>query len=310
MNSKFFDRLNAMQGTYEKATSSFGGALIPEDTYMAKFQSAELRMTPQEKMLIERKHLITEGDYEGEVVTDAMFLENEGNLGFVKRWIELMGYNAPANIAAELEKLLETFGEEQRTERIKISHYQGKRYNVDVLEVWEPGTEGATAADDDSQAGEATEGTTADTAGAGEDDQELHTRLLTFVSAHPEVQADTDEKDENDNVVTVEITEDLSNDTIIAAMSNYDYKREEITDDEAALLEEVGLQGNIIAPKPKAPAKPAVAAAKPAGKATPAKPAAPAKAAPASSKAAQAKPAAKPAAAPAKAAPKPAPRRK
>lgn len=300
-NSKFFDRLKALQGSYENAEAGFMGSLIPEDTYMGRFIKAELKMTPAEVMLIERTHLVTEGEYEGETVKDALFLKNEGNMGFFKRWVELMGFTAPVDLASELEPLLEDMNAQPRDERIKVTHWAGNggrtNINVEVLEVWEPGADTATAgntATDDAAgdgAGEPTPGS--------EDDPELKARLLTFCAAQ-NVEADTDEKDADGNPVTQPITEEFANDAIISAMANYDYPKEQLTEEEIAILTEVGLEANIKAPqKPKAP--PPKAAAKPAAPA--AKPAAP-------TKPPAGKPAGKPAPAPAKTAPKKAPTRK
>jgi hypothetical protein len=296
-NSKFFDRLKAMQGAYENAEAGFMGSLIPEDTYMARFIKAELKMTPSEVMLIERTHLVTEGQYDGETVKDALFLKNEGNMGFFKRWVELMGFTAPTDLASELEPLLEDMNAQPRDERIKVSHWAGQNgrtnINVEVLEIWEPGADtaeaGTTAGDSDAEAGEPA-------AAGSEDDPDLKARLLTFCAAQ-NVEADTDDKDADGNPVTQPITDDFGNDAIIAAMANYDYPKEQLTDDEISVLEEVGLSTNI-----KAPAKP-----KPPAPRTAPKPAAPASA---PKPTASAKPAGKPAPAPAKPAGKVTPKRK
>jgi len=280
--TQFKKQLASLNGTWKKAKDKqdemFGGAMIPEATYMAQLTSAKLVLTKQsQKLAISRTFLILEGDFEGKTLSDLMGLSfNEYSPVYARRWIEQMGYAAPEDLSEELENILDAITKDARYAKIKVKH-SGTYYNIDVLEA-----SAATDSDPEGDPADPQIDSNADeeapeTDEASEGDAALTAALLEFATSQ--------------DLDGVEVSDEDTLDSLKGKLADFQWQDGELTSEEAELLTKVGLVENIIRPEPLAlkksptkavPAKPATAVAKaaPAAKAVTAAPVKPGKAGP------------------------------
>jgi hypothetical protein len=147
--SKFADKLNGMKNSWDDSKnqydSMFGGVKIPADTYLAQMQSVKLKESKSSgKLMIQREHVIIEGQFKGTVVYDNMQIETPMGMTFIRRWFEQMGYEAPAD-PAEIEDVIRAIAEDAALVKIQVKH-SGDYVNVSVIEVVETSSANAPSA--------------------------------------------------------------------------------------------------------------------------------------------------------------------
>lgn len=136
--SKFASRLDGMNQQYSEsknqADSMFGGVKVPEWTYIARLQKAVIKESQSSgKLMIRREHIIVEGEFLGMVIYDNMQLETPMGFAFVRRWLDLLEYQAPEK-PSDLEDILEAMTDEAPTCKIQVKH-SGDFINVSVVEL-------------------------------------------------------------------------------------------------------------------------------------------------------------------------------
>lgn len=266
-------------GAKAKQDEMFGGQQIPAAQYTAQLVGCKLILTKQsQKLAVTRNFLIVDGEYEGKTISDMMGLNfNELSPVFLRRWIEQMGYAAPEDLAAELENVLDAIAKDAHYCKIKVRLF-GQYYNIDVLETWSSKDENGEGEGDSAPAETPAEGegeaAPADDSGTEGDDPETLASLMAFAASQ--------------DLGDVTISDEDTIDSLKEKLSDFQWKPEEVTPEEAELLDRVGLGDLIVKPAPAPKAGKPAPKAKEAPAAAP-KASAPAKAAPA--KAAPSKPA-------------------
>ena len=97
------DKLADMQDMWNDGCESLG---LPESLYVFVLQDCSLTEAKSSgNMMIRREHMVLEGEYKDEVQTDNMVLSNERSMFYLKKWIELMGFEAPDDFE-DIEELI------------------------------------------------------------------------------------------------------------------------------------------------------------------------------------------------------------
>lgn len=320
MASKFKERLGAMKGAWESSQGAydqmFGGMKIPEGLYEARLQSAKLTESKKSgKLMIRREHLITAGKFKGMIAWDHMMLETPNGLVWVRRWIEMMGYQCPGtdDFEEQLEATIDAIVDEAPDVKIQIIH-DGEFVNVSVNELLPPNpskeskdgtTPGSASPATDSFQGVTVESLSNFAVAQGikikgkENAAELVAILseyewditklnevdadmlmaiglsVTGVEAEPAVVEDARLKDAliafcTAQDIPVEADDDIE--MLKERMNGFEYPENTITEEEKALLTEIGQEANIVK---SAPVAPPPKKAEPPKKAAPSKSAAP-----------------------------------
>lgn len=216
------ERLKKMKKSYEESQNTynqmFGGSMIPEGTYIAKLSSAKFKEAKSSgKLMIQRNHVILEGEYSGMVAFDNMQVETEWGFVFIRRWIEIMGYECPD--AEEMETfidLLNAITEESPVVKIEVKH-SGTFVNVDVIERLET---------EESKESEEPEESEKEDSGTEE--------LYSFCQSNG-----------------IEVDSEASEDELIEAISEFEFEEKILTSEELKLLKDSGLQDCIKKPVTK-----------------------------------------------------------
>lgn len=125
------------QGQYEQ---QFGGEAVPPGLYIAKLQSAKIKVSKSSgKLMVSREHLLTEGEHTGKVIYDQLMLSTAKNLVYVRQWIDMMGYECPEDVTT-LEPTVQAISDEHAFVKITIVD-DGDFRNVTVTEVLGVGDE-------------------------------------------------------------------------------------------------------------------------------------------------------------------------
>ena len=291
MASKYKERLSAMKGAWESSQGAydqiFGGMKVPAGLYQARLQSAKLTESKTSgKLMIRREHLITEGQYKGMIAWDNMMLETPNGLVYVRRWIELMGYECPSvnDFEEQLEATIEAIVDEAPDVKIQVIH-DGDFVNVSVAELLGSNTAPAakTSTETDSFQGvaQSTLLSFATAYGVEMTGKENAASLVSILSQYewkkeslkPEevdmltavgvevigVEApeeDTELKNRLTSFCTaqdIKYEEDDDVDMLKERMNGFTYPEDTLTDDEKELLREIGQEGNIVKSSPPPP---------------------------------------------------------
>ena len=121
MGNPYSNRLAAMQkewGSREEPSK------VEDGEYLMRLQSAELTESQSSgKLMIKRVHVIQDGEFRGETITDYMQLETEKGPFFVAKWIEQMGEEIPAqaqelaNVVAKISRAKPAYTAEIKTSK-------------------------------------------------------------------------------------------------------------------------------------------------------------------------------------------------
>ena len=129
--SKYADRLNKMKTAFKQAknasASMFGDLKLEDGSYMAQISGASFHeKKATNELMIRVAYLIIEGEYQGSIQYaylkfDSEF-DNEQQIPFTVRWVNLMGYEWPDENPADLEEILEEIAESKPTCKIEVSN--------------------------------------------------------------------------------------------------------------------------------------------------------------------------------------------
>lgn len=97
----FRDKLASMQTHWENGKDAIPG--VPDGSYNLQLQSAKLKNSKASgKLMVERQHVVLDGEFQGEVITDFVCIETDQGPRELATWAVKMGYEAPAQ-AVDIE---------------------------------------------------------------------------------------------------------------------------------------------------------------------------------------------------------------
>lgn len=284
MGSKYKERLAAMEESWNQSQGAydqmFGGVDIPEGVYEARLQSARITESKSSgKLMIRREHLITEGEYKGMVAWDNMMLETPNGLVYVRRWIEMMGYECPsANEFENLEDIIEAIVNESPDVKVRLTR-DGDFTNIAIVELLGTNEEEESEEGEEEYEEEETEEEDSDEEADEEEADEEEEEDGEEEEEDEEAEADEDELNSRlkqfCSAQDIEFEDEDDNDVLTERIDGFDYPEDTLTDEEKDLLIEIGQEKNIKkaapkkAPPKKAPAKKAESAKKTTRKAPP-----------------------------------------
>jgi len=279
MATEFADRLAGMQNAWATGKDTAPG--VPEGLYTMQLLEAGIAASQSSgKLMIKRTHTVVGGEQDGETVYDNLMLETDMGMFFVARWVEQMGFEVPDNIA-ELEEVVSAISEANPvyTAQVKKS---GDFTNVRVRELLEATADVAKEEEEEPEenASDFAEGevVTFDMDGTevsgtivGFDGDDAHVEDSdgeVWAVPMEDLQATTEEEtapEEDETLVAllafaqaadIEVDDTATVEQLTEAIGAYSYPREELTDEEAALLENIGISPTEPPePKPKAAVK-------------------------------------------------------
>lgn len=97
MGGEFKNRLAQMQEQWTSGKDKAGG--VPDGVYNMQLQEAKFDVSGSGRLMVKRQHLITDGEYAGEVVYDNIVVDTEFGPRQLAEWIAQMGYEVPADMA-------------------------------------------------------------------------------------------------------------------------------------------------------------------------------------------------------------------
>lgn len=231
------ERLKAMQKAWEARGSS--SATVPDGKYEMKLQDFSIDTAKSSgKLMITREHLITSGEFAGDVVRDRMSLETEYSSFFVSQWIESMGCDPPEQIE-DLPETIQSIVEDclSYTATVKKSGDFVNVTNCQLIESYD---------DDDDEEEDRQEQMPKSKASKGamkkapaSKDSNLRESLLDFA--------------ESQGVENLDPSCDL--DEIRDLLNEYVWESQNLTDEECALLVEADIDVDVVESKPKTKAK-------------------------------------------------------
>lgn len=252
----FKNRLAQMQTAANDAMQGYipGGLQVPDDIYNARVQG-ELTESQAGNLMITRTFTVMEGDYQGLKIWDHIVLEkldDDGEtripsyMGIIqsRRWLESMGIEFPEDDLGQLDEIITQISDcapacRIRSKTSKSKNSDDEYTHVTVLELLDWGE------------GNPVEETTED--------------IPTEDAAPEEEQGEEQIEEEGGDDITIEdlltfaasqgiteLNDSMDGETIVATLLTYQYKENELTDEEKAMLIAIGLpEEQIIAAVPK-----------------------------------------------------------
>jgi len=300
-NNAFAAELKKMNSSWSDAPENTN---LPEGEYTFTVQNAEIKKAQSSgKLRAVFTLAVAEGEHAGATIQDGYNLDAENTLGMsmLKAQLGRYGYEIPESLT-DVVDILEAISAENPMVIGKVKQ-NGDFTNVRITEVLdgaaakEGGEEEAPAEEEGGEGEEAAEIMVGSTVTFTVEDEEITATItkkhkdgsfdaenddesfekidpseLTLVGDEEEGGEDGEAEDNTDLLELVaahgipDIEEDMARADIIEALGGYEWKREELTDDEAALLEaseiEVIAKKKVVV-KPIVKAAPAKTAAKP-----------------------------------------------
>lgn len=130
-NGMMKEQLKAIQNVWGKVLNQ--PDKVPPGVYEAMIESAEVTQAQSGRLQIKRKFIVRDGQYAGMPIWDYMGLDTEQSAGFVKRWIEQMGFVSPQS-AEDLEETVDTISSEHAIVQVQVTQ-SGDFTNVRVQKV-------------------------------------------------------------------------------------------------------------------------------------------------------------------------------
>lgn len=260
--SDFEKRLAKGQEAYEK--SKAGLPTVPPGTYHMKLQEAEVVESKSSKKLqVVRVYQVMEGEHEGETVRDYLQLETEKAGFFTARWIENMGYEAPEKMSG-IPEVVAAIAADMPDFMAKVTLSAGGFTNVNFVELLEGGevvTDDVEEEDEDEDEDEGDEDESEDEDeeeeedASDEDEDEKEDEEDEDEDEEEEEEEDDEDEDEKQksDLLTfcqaqdLEVDEDADVETIKAAINQYAWAKDDLTNDEAKLIKTIG--GKFAEPK-------------------------------------------------------------
>lgn len=264
--SIFRKRLTKMQDAAADAMQDYtpGFQHIQDGIYEARI-TAEIRESSNGNLMIAQTYTIVGGEYEGQKVWSNLMLEkiddetgeripNYNGIVFSRRWLESMGIEYPEDDLGQLEEIIEQINDCAPACKIKVRTTKSKLtedefQNVNIMEMldWgeeegeeeseEEGEEEEEQTDDDDEEEEESEEEEEESEEESEEEGEFSSEdVLAFCASQ--------------GIETVD--DEMELDDIIAEVLTYQFKENEITEEEKEMLLALGLPEEQIVPaKPK-----------------------------------------------------------
>lgn len=129
--SLFQDRLKEAQENWNKGRDVAQRGTIPPGIYKMQLASANITESQSSgKLMIKREHIVSEGEFRGEIVYDNMMIETERGPEFIARWITAMGFEVCSDIA-DLENTVAAIANAAPIYTARVTH-SGDFTNVNV----------------------------------------------------------------------------------------------------------------------------------------------------------------------------------
>jgi hypothetical protein len=129
--SKYAERLKKMKkawaGSKAEYEYTFGGEKVAEGVYSAQLQDLQLAESKGKRtagqLYIRREFVISEGEFEGVPVRDMMWIENEKGPVYLRRFIEMCGFDSPPEDQPELlEDVLAKMKKDAPKVKLQVVH--------------------------------------------------------------------------------------------------------------------------------------------------------------------------------------------
>ncbi len=138
----FERRLKRMQEQWDAGTPEWGSN-VEDGVYLMQLEDATLTESMSSgRLQIARRHIILEGQFQGEVVRDYQQLETENGPYFIRQWIQKMGWTPPEDVG-RLEPILEEMTAAGPIYRARVQTSKEGFTNVRVLRLEEQYPQGA-----------------------------------------------------------------------------------------------------------------------------------------------------------------------
>lgn len=148
-NAKLAKANSSWADSEESYKATFGADNLPEDVFVFKLQDLEFAEVGKDNSIaIRREHVVLEGEFKGTVVRDRFNLDNEWGAVFCRRWLNMVGQEAPKS-ATELEPIIDTIKADPYVCKARFSRKNGYP-NLDVISI-------ITEEDEDGGSGETQE---------------------------------------------------------------------------------------------------------------------------------------------------------
>jgi len=252
---KFDEKLGQYNDMWKKGKDQGGD--VPEGQYMLQLSGATLKETQSGNLGIVAKYLVVEGEFEGVEVSEFKNLTSGRGPYFISQWIELLGFTAPDDIE-DLEDLLVEMTEAAPIASCTVK-VKGEFTNIYVNELDEA-FESSEPSEDDAEEEE--------DGGASDDEADEADEADAEDDDTDEVDEDDVEAKEDDDSRTealkdfmiangyeAEDLEDADEEEMVDSLKEEKWNASELTEEEVALLEGVGVKVTKPRAKKKATAK-------------------------------------------------------
>ena len=134
MAGEFSDALSKMGQNWDRVKG--GGNLVKDGTYVATLQDSKLMISKSsEKLMVKNDYVITEGEFESEVLTQFISIENEFGARQLSQFIRVLGHEVPDD-ATDLEELIDTISNEAPSVSIKVASQKDSEFiNIQILRI-------------------------------------------------------------------------------------------------------------------------------------------------------------------------------
>lgn len=141
MASQFQKALQAMSDNWADSQAQydqrFGGVVLPEASYIGKLSEFRLdfvKFKGVNTLVAKRKIVVLDGTYKGHIAEDLMNLNSEWGIIYLRRFIDISGYEAPEpEKVEEVEATIKAIHNDKGVYKFDVKHWkQGDGINVIV----------------------------------------------------------------------------------------------------------------------------------------------------------------------------------
>jgi hypothetical protein len=269
------DRLASMQAGAKQAMTNYdpdAWVQVPPAQYIAR-EACELGLTGAGEQKVTRKFIILEGEHTNFTVYENVKIENnDTGLHIIRRWVEMhidpntqQPYVWPEDNLPELEYMLADINAVSAPVQIRVKYTPapdgGFYTNVNVNKILSEEDIGGISQDPAGQDYAATQEAAAQDQGVGQeipqdDDTSVEpydqNQSVDDQAFDPNSAGAQDEEQERQDLLVLaashgidNVNDSMGRDEIVAGLGQWKYEDNELTPDENALLENVGLAVNI-----------------------------------------------------------------
>ena len=109
---------------------------VPDGVYTMQLLSADVVLSKAgNNPMVERKHVVVDGEQEGQEIRDRLMLHTENGPYYANKWVEMMGYQSPEDMA-DLPEVIKTISEAHPIVMAEVRR-SGEFLNVRVQQLLE-----------------------------------------------------------------------------------------------------------------------------------------------------------------------------